>query len=69
MKALTDLEIDKTAILKAHRAAIRLKHSLAADAEIYRTLPYIEQKIDNALQSGTPLELNPGKAFDENLSD
>lgn len=67
MKSLTNLEIEKAAMLKAYRAAIRLKHAIAADREIYETLPQIEQQIDDALQSGTPLELNPGGAFDANF--
>lgn len=67
MKALTDLEIERTAMLKAYRSAIRLKHSIAADREISENLPEIEQRIDAALQSGHPLELNPGEAFNANF--
>jgi len=68
MKQLTNLEIEKAAVLKAYRASIRLKYAIAADREIAETLPEIERKIDDALQSGTPLELNPGQAFDDNFS-
>lgn len=68
MNAQTDLQIEKAAMLKAYRSAIRLKHSLAADREISETLPDIEVKIDAALQSGQPLELNPGEAFHAHLS-
>jgi hypothetical protein len=67
MKALTELEIERTALLKAARAAIRLKHSLAADREIYECLPKIEEAIDLAIQSGQPFELNPGQVFDGEL--
>ena len=67
MKALTNLEIEKAAMLKSYRASIRLKHAIAADREIAETLPQIERKIDDALQSGTALELNPGQAFDDNF--
>lgn len=56
----TDIEIQKTAVLKAVRAAIRLKHSLAADREIAETLPQIEEDINTALAEGRPLELEPG---------
>ena len=65
MKQLTPLEIQKAQILKAYRVAIRLKHSLAADAEIAETLPKIEKQIDQALASGTNLELSPSKVWDE----
>lgn len=64
MKQLSDFEIKKAAALKTYRWAIRHKHSLAADAEIYATLPAVEQRIDEALALGTPLELNPGEIFD-----
>lgn len=62
MRQLTPLEIRKAAILKAYRSAIRLKHSLEADAEINETLPEIEDRI-NALSGGEVLALNPGEAF------
>lgn len=52
-------------MLKAARTAIRLKHMLAADAEIARELPMLEERIDEALALGQPLELNPGRVFDE----
>ena len=67
MKVLTDLEIEKAAMLKAYRSAIRLKYSLVADREISKALPEVEKRIDAALQSGNPLELNPGQAFEENF--
>lgn len=67
MKSITDLDIEKAAMLKAYRAAIRLKHALAADREVSETLPQVEKRIDDALQSGNPLELNPGQAFEENF--
>lgn len=68
MKELTEIEIGKIAVLKAYRAAIRLKHSLAADREISQTLPEVERLIDTALQAGSPIELNPGEAFDATLN-
>lgn len=63
MKMLTDLEIQKVAALKAYRAAIRLKYALLADEEIYKTLPEVEERINNALALGKPLELSPGEVF------
>ena len=65
MKTLTDLEIQKAAALKAYRTAIRLKHALAADAEIAATLPAVEARINDALALGQPIELNPGEVFRE----
>lgn len=65
MRRLTDLQVQKAAMLKAARTAIRLKHMLAADAEIARELPMLEERIDEALALGQPLELNPGRVFDE----
>jgi len=50
-------------MLKAMRSAIRLRYSLLADAEIYRSLPELEKRIDAALAAGEPLELNPGSVF------
>lgn len=63
MRRLTVLEVRKAAMLKAARAAIRLKHSLAADAEIADRLPQLEQDIDDALAEGKPFELEPGSVF------
>ena len=60
----TDLEQQKAAALKALRAGIRLKHSLAADAEINDRLPAMEKEIDNALAEGRPLELTVGEILD-----
>jgi hypothetical protein len=68
MKALTELEIQRAAMVKAARAAIRLKHTLAADRECYERLPEIHDKIDAALQSGEPFELDPSEAFSEDFS-
>lgn len=54
----TDLEVEKTAALKAIRSNIRLKYSLMADEEINRVLPEWERRIDTALQDGQPLALD-----------
>jgi hypothetical protein len=63
MKASTELQIAKAAYMKAYRAAIRLKYSLDADAEVARTLPVVEERIDKALSSGQGVDMNPGSVF------
>ena len=55
----TDLEVKKAAILKAARAAIRLKYTLMADEALNQMLPELEARIDDALQSGQPVSFNP----------
>lgn len=64
MKRLTPIEVRRAQMLKAARTAIRLKHSLAADAEIAEQLPEIEERIDRALATGEVLELTPGAIVD-----
>lgn len=56
MRKLEPHEIQKAKMIKAARAAIRLKHALAADQELYERLPELERKIDAALLTGKPLE-------------
>lgn len=53
----TEIEVQKAAILKAVRAEIRLRHSIAADAEIAETLPEVEERINTAIEEGKPFEL------------
>jgi hypothetical protein len=65
MKATTELDRQKTAVLKAYRTAIRLKHALAADEEIAVTLPEVEERMNRALAMGETLELSPGQVFNE----
>ena len=57
MRPYDELSVRRTAILKAKRAEIRLRHSLAADEEIARTLPELEEQINEAIQNGDPLEI------------
>jgi hypothetical protein len=47
-----DIELRRAALNKAARSAIRLKHSLAADAEINERLPQIERAFMQAVQRG-----------------
>ena len=60
-----DTEIAKAAARKAWRTAIRLKHSLRADDEIARTLPDLEDAMDDAIAAGKPFELDVRSVFDE----
>lgn len=65
MQTKTDIEIQEAAALKAVRAAIRLKYSLMADAEIYRVLPQVEARIKAALAAGEPLSIDPATYWTE----
>lgn len=67
LKPHNEFEVFKAAVLKSYRAAIRLKHSLAADAEIAETLPAVEQAILTAYANGEPIAISPAQAFGENL--
>lgn len=57
----------KSQILKAYRAAIRLKYALKADDEIARRLPEVEKAIDTALLAGEPVSVDVLTAFGEVL--
>lgn len=56
-------ELTKAALVKAIRSFVRLKHSLAADAELNEVLPAAEKLFDDAWQNGTALE--PGEVLKE----
>ena len=60
-----EVELKRAQVLKTARSAIRLKHSLAADAEINEVLPEIEDRFNRAVAAGKPFELTPGTVFDE----
>lgn len=47
-----DIALRRAALLKAARSAIRLKHSLAADAELNEALPELERRFNAAVQRG-----------------
>jgi hypothetical protein len=66
-KPFNEFEVQRAAALKAYRTAIRLKHSLAADAEIAETLPEVEREIDEALNQGSALMLDPSEIFGDSL--
>lgn len=57
LRPYDELSVMRARILKAKRAEIRLKHSLAADEEIARVLPELDEQITAALQNGDPLEI------------
>jgi hypothetical protein len=46
------VEVDLAAYVKTARTSIRLKHSLAADAEIAEVVPKLEAKFYAAIQAG-----------------
>lgn len=47
-----DIAIRKAALLKTARMAVRLRHSLEADAELAVVLPRIENLFTQAVQRG-----------------
>lgn len=50
-------------MMKVARAAIRVKHSIQADAEVNERLPELEHQIDQALLAGRPLALTFAEAW------
>ena len=50
-------------VIKAARSAIRLKHTLAADAEINERLPEIEREFDKAISQGKAFKLDTFALF------
>jgi hypothetical protein len=48
-----DIELRKRALFKAARSAVRLRHSLEADAELNEVLPRLERAFDSAVSRGT----------------
>lgn len=65
MKQLDRLEVSRAAILKAARAAIRLKHALRADAEINEVLPRLERDINDAMANGQPFIIDLSEVLRE----
>ena len=47
-----DIELRKRALFKAARSAVRLRHSLNADAELNELLPVLERTFDSAVSRG-----------------
>lgn len=48
-----DIELRKRALFKAARSAVRLRHSLEADAELNDLIPALERIFDSAVSRGT----------------
>jgi hypothetical protein len=47
-----DIELRRAALLKAARSMVRLRHSLAADAELNDVLPRVERVFDAQVAAG-----------------
>lgn len=47
-----DIELRKRALFKAARSAVRLRHSLEADAELNDLLPVLERAFDSSVSRG-----------------
>lgn len=47
-----DIELRKRALFKAARSAVRLRHSLEADAELNDLLPRLERAFDKRVARG-----------------
>ena len=52
MNQKDDIELRRAALLKAARSAVRLRHSLAADAELNERLPELERAFNTAVSNG-----------------
>lgn len=52
MSPKDDIELRKRALFKAARSAVRLRHSLEADAELNDLLPQLERAFDMAVSRG-----------------
>lgn len=53
MRPSDDIELRRKAMFKAARSAVRLRHSLAADAELNELLPALETAFDTYIAGGT----------------
>lgn len=58
MKALTDTEVKRAAILKAVKSNVRLKYAILADEELNRILPELAARFDKAMAEGKFFELD-----------
>lgn len=52
MKEKDQIEMERASVLKAWRSMIRLKHALAADAEINTALPAAERVFNASVAQG-----------------
>jgi hypothetical protein len=60
----TNHVVARSALQRSVRAAIRLRHSLAADAELAERLPKILEKYDAAVLAGKAFEFNIGSLLE-----
>ncbi len=63
MKKRDSFEQFRADALKVARAAIRLKHSIAADNELNERLPDLEDRLTLAYQRGEGFELKAAEEF------
>lgn len=47
-----DIDLRRAALFKAARSAVRLRHSLEADAELNLLLPELDKKFNSAVSRG-----------------
>lgn len=59
------VELRRLQLARAVRAAIRMKHSLAADEEINAVLPEILRRYDRAVAEGKEFRFNPARLYQE----
>lgn len=52
MNQKDDIELRRSALLKAARSAVRLRHALAADAELNEVLPELERRFNALVLTG-----------------
>lgn len=64
-RRLSDIELERAKVLKATRAAVRLKHALAADAELNEVLPLVEQEFNDAVAQQKPYQLDVSSVFED----
>lgn len=64
MARRTEIEQQRLAVAKSVRSAIRLKHALAADAEVNDVLPDVLDQFDRAIAAGEPFTLNLRSVLD-----
>lgn len=57
MAQKSELDLRRAQLLKAVRTMVRLKHAMAADEELNRVLPRIEEQFEKAIRTGKPFEL------------
>jgi hypothetical protein len=63
---LDEWEMAEKAAVKIARSAVRLKYSVAAEAEINRRLPEVQAAVRLAVKEGRPWELDVQAIFLDN---